>query len=78
MIPLPILMISNTYAFLDLIVGLIESESEQRQFIISTCDEKFLQLARQKGRHLDDRAQFYNFWAIGADGPLVQRLAPVG
>ena len=68
----------NTYAFLDLIVGLIESESEQRQFIISTCDEKFLQLARQKGRHLGDRAQFYTFSAIGADGPLVERLAPVG
>jgi exonuclease SbcC len=68
----------NTYAFLDLIVGLIESESEQRQFIISTCDEKFLQLARQKGRHLGNRAQFYTFSAIGADGPLVERLESIG
>ena len=36
----------NTYAFLDLIAGLLELESEGRQFIISTCDEKFLEIAR--------------------------------
>ena len=62
----------NTYAFLDLIVGLLESDSDQRQFIISTCDEKFLQLARQKFRHLGERAQFYAFSAIGAEGPVVE------
>lgn len=62
----------NTYAFLDLMVGLLESDSDQRQFIISTCDEKFLQLARQKFRHLGERAQFYAFSAIGAEGPVVE------
>ena len=32
----------NSYAFLDLIVGLFDSKPGQRQFVISTCDEKFL------------------------------------
>ncbi len=61
----------NTYAFLDLIVGLFDSETGQRQFVISTCDEKFLQLARQKFRHLGRRARFYTFAAIGEEGPVV-------
>ncbi len=62
----------NTYAFLDLIVGLLESERGRLQFIISTCDEKLLQLARQKFRHLGERARFYRFSAIGAEGPVVE------
>ena len=62
----------NTYAFLDLLVGLLESELEKRQFVVSTCDEKFLQLARQKFRHLGDRAKFYRFTSIGADGPTIE------
>jgi DNA repair protein SbcC/Rad50 len=62
----------NTYAFLDLVVGLLESEVEKRQFIISTCDEKLLQLARQKFRHLGEKAKFYRFTAIGAGGPAVE------
>jgi len=65
----------NTYAFLDLIVGLLESDFGKRQFIISTCDEKLLQLARQKFRHLDDRARFYRFTAIGAEGPTVEEFS---
>ncbi|MGC2285330.1 MAG: SMC family ATPase [Candidatus Acidiferrum sp.] len=66
----------NTYAFLDLIVGLLKSDSGQRQFVMSTCDEKFLQLARQKFRHLGARAKFYTFSAIGADGPVIDEIAP--
>ena len=61
----------NTYAFLDLIVGLFDSEPGRRQFVISTCDEKFLQVARQKFRHLGHRARFYTFAAIGEEGPVV-------
>jgi exonuclease SbcC len=65
----------NTYAFLDLIVGLLESDFGKRQFVISTCDEKLLQLARQKFRHLSGRAKFYRFSAIGADGPIIDEIA---
>ena len=64
----------NTYAFLDLIVGLLESGSSKHQFIISTCDEKLLQLALQKFRHLGDHAVYYRFEAIGPDGPVVNKI----
>jgi prefoldin subunit 5 len=64
----------NTYAFLDLVVGLLESDFGRRQFIISTCDEKLLQLARQKFRHLGDKAAFYRFDAIGPEGPSVEKV----
>jgi len=65
----------NTYAFLDLIVGLLESDLGKLQFIISTCDEKLLQLARQKFRHLGEGAKFYRFSAISAEGPVVDEIA---
>jgi exonuclease SbcC len=64
----------NTYAFLDLVIGLLESDSCKRQFIISTCDEKLLHLALQKFGHLGDRAVFYRFDAIGSNGPVVEKI----
>ncbi len=64
----------NTYALLDLIAGLQTSPDGARQFVISTCDEKLLQLARQKFRHLGDEAKFYRFQAIGSGGPMVSQL----
>jgi exonuclease SbcC len=64
----------NTYALLDLILGLQSSSEGARQFVISTCDEKLLQLARHKFRHLGSAAKFYRFSAIGAEGPLVSEL----
>lgn len=64
----------NTYALLDLISGLQNSPEGRKQFVISTCDEKLLQLARQKFRHLGDAAKFYSFSAIGANGPKVAEI----
>jgi exonuclease SbcC len=64
----------NTYALLDLILGLQGSPEGERQFVISTCDEKLLQLARQKFRHMGTAAKFYRFSAIGADGPMVSEI----
>lgn len=64
----------NTYALLDLIVGLLESGIEARQFIISTCDEKLLNLARQKFRHFGGAAKFYRFSAISEQGPVVHEI----
>jgi len=68
----------NNYAFLDLIVGLLDSDYGKRQFIISTCDEKLFQLARQKFRHLGGRAIFYRFEAISPEGPSVRRVVTTG
>lgn len=64
----------NTYALLDLILGLQSSPEGERQFVISTCDEKLLQLARQKFRHMGTAAKFYRFSAIGAEGPMVNEI----
>lgn len=64
----------NTYALLDLLAGLQNSSEGDRQFVISTCDEKLLQLARHKFRHLGDAAKFYRFSAIGAEGPMVAEI----
>ncbi len=64
----------NTYALLDLVLGLLKSESGNRQFIISTCDEKMLQLAQQKFAVLKGDAIFYRFNAISENGPEVERL----
>ena len=66
----------NTYALLDLIMGLLKSDFGTRQFIISTCDEKFFQLARQKFNYLQDSVRFYRFRAFGEDGPLIDRIGP--
>lgn len=65
----------NTYALLDLILGMQSSREGERQFVISTCDEKLLQLARHKFRHMGDAAKFYRFQAIGAEGPMVSEIS---
>ena len=66
----------NTYAFLDMIVGFLGGESGPSQFVISTCDEDVFQLARSRLRHLGGDARFYQFAAIGPDGPVVEEIAP--
>lgn len=43
-----------------------------RQFIISTCDDRFFQLARQRFRYLGDRRRVYRFSSCGLDGPLIE------
>ena len=67
----------NTYAFLDMVAGFLNARSGPRQFIISTCDRKVLQLARNRFRHLGRDARFYEFSAIGRDGPVVEESGSV-
>ena len=67
----------NTYAFLDMVAGFLNARSGPRQFIISTCDRKVLQLARNRFRHLGRDARFYEFSAIGRDGPVVEEISGV-
>jgi len=64
----------NTYAFLDLLVGLLDAHNGPRQFILSTCDDRLFQLARQKFRHLGSRAAFYTFVSVGRDGPQIEAV----
>ena len=67
----------NTYAFLDMIAGFLDAQSGPGQFVISTCDRKVLQLARKRFRHLGRDARFYEFSAIGRDGPVVEEITAV-
>jgi DNA repair protein SbcC/Rad50 len=64
----------NTYALLDLISGLIDVGVDRHQFIISTCDEKLIELARRKFQYLGDRAKFYVFTSMGSNGPTVTEM----
>ena len=67
----------NTYAFLDMIAGFLDAGSGPGQFVVSTCDRKVLQLARKRFRHLGQDVRFYEFSAIGRDGPVVEEITAV-
>ena len=59
----------------ELRVQQLAARSGPRQFILSTCDDRLFQLARQKFRHLGSRAAFYAFLSSGKDGPQIECLA---
>ena len=62
----------NIFAFLDLIEGLLNnSGAAKRQFVLSTCDLKFLELAREKFAYRGESVKYYSFKGIGEDGPIV-------
>ena len=63
----------NIFAFLDLIDGLLNDHGAgKRQFVISTCDQKFLELAREKFAYRGENVKCYSFRGIGDDGPIVR------
>ena len=61
----------NTYAFFDMISGLLHAEWGPQQVVLSTCDKRVFHLARSKFRFLGSAAKFYGISAIGRDGPVV-------
>ena len=63
----------NLYAFLDLIDGLLNDYGAgKRQFVVSTCDQKFLELAREKFAYRGEGVKYYSFEGIGDEGPIVR------
>ena len=63
----------NVFAFLDLIDGLLSDHGAgKRQFVLSTCDEKFLELAREKFAYRGGNVKYYSFNGIGENGPIVE------
>jgi exonuclease SbcC len=67
----------NTYSLVDLLDGLISETAEspcRRQFLISTCEERFFRLLQQRFSGANDKAIFYVFESIGRDGPKIKRL----
>ena len=65
----------NIFAFLDLIDGLLNDYGAgKRQFVVSTSDQKFLELAREKFAYRGESVKYYSFEGIGEDGPIVQAI----
>ncbi|RXR03476.1 AAA family ATPase [Pseudoxanthomonas composti] len=64
----------NTYALVDLLAGLASSATDARQFIISTCDEKLMQISQHKFQHLGEKSRIYRFQSLGKSGPQVSEI----
>ena len=64
----------NAFAFVELMRGLASSCPGRRQFFISTCDDRLFGLMRTKFKGLPGGARFYEFEAIGEDGPVIRQV----
>jgi exonuclease SbcC len=64
----------NAYALLDLVAGLMGDGASGRQFILAICDERLLQLARQRFHYLGGRSVVYRLNALSSEGPAIDRL----
>ena len=63
----------NIFAFLDLVDGMLNDYGTgKRQFVISTCDFKFYELAREKFAHRGESVKYYSFEGIGEQGPIIR------
>lgn len=67
----------NAFGLVELIRGLSSQRPGQRQYFISTCDERLFALMRSKFRELQGRALFYRFEGISRQGPAVRTLSNV-
>lgn len=66
----------NAYSFVELIRGLVCESSGERQFIISTCEERLFELMRRKFAGLQGGARFYKFLHVNDSGPAIEELKP--
>ena len=64
----------NTYGFVELIRGLVNTSPGKRQFIISVCEESLYDVMRKKFRNVEGGCRFYRFEGIGSDGPVVSQI----
>ncbi len=65
----------NAYAFVELIRGLVSTEPDRWQFVISTCEERLFSLMHKKFSTVEGGAKFYRFSGITDAGPIVEPLA---
>lgn len=61
----------NAFGFIELIRGLVTGSPGQRQFIISTCEERLFDVMRRKFENIEGGAHFYRFSGINRDGPII-------
>ena len=64
----------NAYALLELIREFTVQSKGERQFILSTCEERLFRLMQQKFSKMDAKSIFYEFESLGKEGPKVKRL----
>ncbi len=64
----------NVYSLLDLVKGLINESDNKKQFIISTCEDRFFRLMKQKFSKINNRVIFYIFESFGNNGPRITKM----
>jgi DNA repair protein SbcC/Rad50 len=62
----------NCYSLLDLIRGLFGQHGNNPQIFISTCEERFYKMIRQRFSRSDLKIIYHEFTSIGADGPVIE------
>ena len=65
----------NAFGFVEFMRGVINTSPGNRQFIISTCEERLFDLMIKKFKSATGGALFYKFSDIGPDGPTIKKLA---
>ena len=63
----------NSYAFVELIRGMVATAPHRWQFVVSTCEQRLFDLMRRKFSRLTPGAIFYEFLGMTAKGPFVER-----
>jgi exonuclease SbcC len=64
----------NAFGFVEFMRGVINTSLGNRQFIISTCEERLFDLMLRKFKGATGGAIFYKFTNIGPDGPTIKQI----
>lgn len=64
----------NDFGYIEFIRGVINTTPGDRQFIISTCEERLFNLMMKKFKGASGGAKFYKFEDISLDGPIVRQI----
>ena len=63
----------NSYAFVELIRGMVATAPYRWQFVVSTCEQRLFDLMRRKFSRLAPGAIFYEFLGMTKRGPIIER-----
>ena len=63
----------NSYAFVELIRGMVATAPHRWQFVVSTCEQRLFDLMRRKFSRLAAGAIFYEFLGMTGKGPIIER-----
>ena len=63
----------NSYAFVELIRGMVATAPHRWQFVVSTCEHRLFDLMQRKFSRLASGAIFYEFLGMTRKGPIIER-----